>query len=144
MRTPITRRQHSREHQRYGSDPTDAERAIIARLLPPAGKTGRPRRWPMRDIINAILYVLRSGCPWRMVPESFAPRSTVYRWVHPATGSERVRNEINYHLLIRNRPAAPPRCHCERSEAISRPQTPRRRDRHGAKPAPAKAGGASR
>jgi hypothetical protein len=45
MWTPITRRQHSRGHLRYGSDLTDAERAIIAPLPPEAGKTGRPRRW---------------------------------------------------------------------------------------------------
>jgi putative transposase len=56
----------------------------------------------MRDIMNAIFYVLRSGCPWRMVPDSFAPRSTVYRWF------VRLRDEgafetINHHLLIRDR-----------------------------------------
>jgi putative transposase len=34
----------------------------------------------MRELINAIFYVLRSGCPWRMVPTNFAPHSTVYRW----------------------------------------------------------------
>jgi transposase len=102
MWTPITRRQHSREHLRYGSDLTDAEWAIIAPLLPAAGKTGRPRRWPMRDIINAILYVLRSGCPWRMVPDSFAPRSTVYRWFIRLR-DEGVFETINHHLLIRDR-----------------------------------------
>jgi transposase len=63
MWTPMTRQQHSRDHLRYGSDLTDAELAIIAPLLPPARKTGRPRRWPMRELMNAIFYVLRSGCP---------------------------------------------------------------------------------
>jgi transposase len=63
MWTPMTRQQHSRDHLRYGSDLTDAEWAIIAPLLPPARKTGRPRRWPMRELMNAIFYVLRSGCP---------------------------------------------------------------------------------
>jgi transposase len=56
----------------------------------------------MRDIINAILYVLRSGCPWRMVPDSFAPRSTVYRWFIRLR-DERVFETINHHLLIRDR-----------------------------------------
>ena len=106
MRTPITRRQHSREHQRYGSDLTDAEWAIIAPLLPPAGKTGRPRRWPMRDIINAILYVLRSGCPWRMVPDSFAPRSTVYRWFIRASGSNRLRRPMAMRVACDTRSTA--------------------------------------
>ena len=106
MWTPITRRQHSREHQRYGSDLTDAEWAIIAPLLPPAGKTGRPRRWPMRDIINAILYVLGSGCPWRMVPDSFAPRSTVYRWFIRASGSNRLRRPMAMRVACDTRSAA--------------------------------------
>ena len=52
MWTPITRRQYSREDLCYGSDLTDAEWAIIAPLLPAEGKTGRPRRWPMRDIMK--------------------------------------------------------------------------------------------
>ena len=41
-----------------------------------ARRTGRPRH----EIINAIFYVLCSGCPWRMLPDSFAPVSTVYSW----------------------------------------------------------------
>jgi transposase len=80
MWTPVSRCQHSRKHLRYGSDLTDAEWAIIAPLLPAPRRTGRPRRWPMRELVNAIFYVLRSGCPWRMVPTNFAPHSTVYRW----------------------------------------------------------------
>ena len=80
MWTPTTRLEHSRDHLRYGSDLTDAEWAIIAPFLPPPAKTGRPRCWPMREIMNAIFYVLRSGCPWRMVPDCFAPATTVYRW----------------------------------------------------------------
>jgi transposase len=73
MWTRMTRQQHSREHLRYGSDLTDAEWAIIAPLLPASRSTGRPRRWPMRELMNAIFYVLRSGCAWRMVPANFAP-----------------------------------------------------------------------
>jgi hypothetical protein len=85
MWTPITRRQHSREHQRYGSDLTDAERAIIAPLLPPAGKTGRPRRWPMRDIIDAILDVLRSRLPVAHGTGELCPVLDGLPLVHPAT-----------------------------------------------------------
>jgi transposase len=65
MWTPITRRQHSRKDLRYGSDLTDAEWEIIALFLPSPRKTGRPRCWPVREVMNAIFYVLRSGCPWR-------------------------------------------------------------------------------
>ena len=54
------------------------------------------------DIIDAILYVPHSGCPWRMVPDSFAPRSTVYRWFIRLR-DESVFETINHHLLIRDR-----------------------------------------
>ncbi len=80
MWTPTTRRRHSRAHLRYASDLTDAEWALLEPHLPPPRTTGRPRAWPMREIINAIFYVLRSGCPWRMLPDSFPPPQTVYGW----------------------------------------------------------------
>jgi transposase len=54
----------------------------------------------MRDIIIAILYVLRSGCPWRMVPDSFAERSTVYRWFIRLLRDEGMLETINHHLLM--------------------------------------------
>jgi len=41
---------------------------------------GRPRTWLMREIMNAIFYVLRSGCGWRMIPKCFPPATTVYGW----------------------------------------------------------------
>jgi transposase len=102
MWTPTTRLDHSREHLRYGSDLTDAEWEIIAPFLPAPGKTGRPRRWPMREIMNAIFYVLRSGCPWRMVPDCFAPATTVYRWFARLREGG-VFETINHNLLMRDR-----------------------------------------
>ena len=102
MWTPTTRRQHNRDHLRYGSDLTDAEWDIIAPYLPAPSSTGRPRRWPMREIMNAIFYVLRAGCPWRMVPDCFAPPSTVYRWFMRLR-DEGVFETINHHLLMRDR-----------------------------------------
>lgn len=59
MWTPTTRRQHSRAELRYGSDLTGAEWVIIAPFLPPEAGYGRKRKWPMREVINAISYVLR-------------------------------------------------------------------------------------
>jgi transposase len=81
MWTPTTRRQHSRDHLRYGSDLTDQEWEILASFMPPAAKTGRPRSWAMREIMNAIFYVLRAGCAWSLLPKDFPPRSTPRRWV---------------------------------------------------------------
>ena len=45
-----------------------------------ANSTGRPRAWPLREIVNSIFYVMRSGCPWRQMPKDLPPWSTVYRW----------------------------------------------------------------
>jgi putative transposase len=80
MWTPTTRKQYSRPTARYQSDLTDAEWCVIEPYLPRPESTGRPRRWPMREILNAIFYVLRSGCPWRQMPTDLPPWSTAYRW----------------------------------------------------------------
>src|SRR5690606_16218130 len=80
MWNPTARAQHNRASLRYGSDVTDAEWSLIAPHLPAPRPCGRRRRWPLREILNAIFYVLRSGCPWRMLPDSFPPWRTVFRW----------------------------------------------------------------
>jgi len=80
MWTPETRARHDRAHLRYGSDLSDEEWRVLAPFLPPPAKTGRHRHWPMREMLNAIFYVLRSGCPWRLLPEHFPPHQTTYRW----------------------------------------------------------------
>jgi putative transposase len=99
MWTPATRRQHNRDHLRYGSDLTDAEWEILAPFMPPAAKTGRPRQWTMRDIVNALFYVLRSGCAWRMLPRDFPPRSTVYGWFLRFR-RDGLFETINHHLVM--------------------------------------------
>lgn len=102
MWTTATRRQHSRDHLRYGSDLTDAEWEIIAPFMPPPAKTGRPRAWSMREIVDAILYVLRAGCPWRMLPKEFPPMTTVYGWFLRFR-RERLFETINHHLVMADR-----------------------------------------
>ncbi len=52
---------------------------VLEPLLPRAKALGRPRTTALREVVNAILYLLRSGCPWRMLPRDFPPRSTVQR-----------------------------------------------------------------
>ncbi len=64
MWTPTTRAQHSRAGLRYGSDVTDAEWLILGPFLPAACRCGCPRKWEMREIVNAIFYVLRGGITW--------------------------------------------------------------------------------
>lgn len=80
MWNPTARARYSRAGLRYGSDLTDEEWAIVEPLLPPACRRGRHRRWGWREVLDAIFYVLRAGCPWRLLPDSFPPWRTVYRW----------------------------------------------------------------
>jgi putative transposase len=61
----------------YPSDLSDPEWEMLAPLIPPAKPGDRPRKWPMRKILNSISYLLRSGCQWRMLPREFPPWSTV-------------------------------------------------------------------
>lgn len=70
---------------RYPSDLTDLQWDNIEHLFPQGdGTTGRPRRYPVREIVNAVLYLARSGCAWRMLPHDFPPWKTVsyyfYTW----------------------------------------------------------------
>ena len=55
----------------YPTDLTDAEWHALAPYLPTEKPRGRPRKHPVREILNAILYVVRGGCPWRMLPHDF-------------------------------------------------------------------------
>ena len=64
----------------YPTDVKDEEWRLIAPLLPKQAKTGRPRKTDLRAVINALRYMVRSGCEWRMLPNDFPPYQTVYYW----------------------------------------------------------------
>jgi transposase len=64
----------------YGSDLTDTEWAILVPFIPPAEPGGRPRTTDMREVLNAIFYLLRGGCAWRLLPHEFPPWKTVYHY----------------------------------------------------------------
>jgi transposase len=64
--------------QRYPSDTSDEQWAVIEPLLPPVRTGGRPEKHPRRAIVDAILYVVRAGCSWRQLPVDFPPWQTVY------------------------------------------------------------------
>jgi putative transposase len=66
--------------QSYPSDLTDAEWAILQPLLPARALTGRPREHAQRQIVNGILYMVRGGCAWRLLPHEFPPWKTVYHY----------------------------------------------------------------
>jgi len=80
MWTPATRKQHSRAGLRYETDLTDAEWEVIEPFLPGPCLLGRRRKWGLREILNAIFYVLRGGIAWRLLPSDLPPKNTVYRW----------------------------------------------------------------
>ncbi len=70
----------AKKTKRYPSDLTDEEWERIAPLMPTSAKRGRRRATDFREIINAVRYLVRSGCGWRMLPIHFGPWETVYWW----------------------------------------------------------------
>ena len=82
--TETTRAEYLRKGLRYASDMTDAEWRLIARRLPPRRRLGRPREVDLRKVVEAILFILSTGCQWRALPREFPPYSTVqgyfYAW----------------------------------------------------------------
>jgi transposase len=84
--------QYARAATRYTTDLTDTEFAsLIVPHLPPPSHLGRPRTVDMREVLNAILYLLRSGCPWDLLPKELPAKSTVFgyfrRWREGGTWS---------------------------------------------------------
>jgi putative transposase len=68
------------ESRRYLTDLSDAEWRCISPHLPQPAGWGRPRLHGLRAILDAVFYVLKSGCPWRLLPRDFPPWKTVYDW----------------------------------------------------------------
>jgi putative transposase len=91
-RTPTTQARRT-----YDTDLTDAQWEILQALLPPRPGGGRPPTTDLREVLNAILYVLRSGCAWDLLPHDFPPPGTVYdyfsRWRRDGT-IERVHDTL--------------------------------------------------
>jgi putative transposase len=69
--------------QPYPTDLKDSEWQILAPLIPAAKPGGRPEEYPKREIVNAILYVVRTGCAWRFVPNDLPPWGIVYHYFWP-------------------------------------------------------------
>jgi putative transposase len=77
------------EKQSYPTNLTDEQWAVLERLLPNAKPGGRPRKTNLRAVVNALFYLNRTGCQWRMLPRDFPPWKTVYNyfrvWIADAT-----------------------------------------------------------
>src|SRR4030095_2559676 len=75
--------QQDHTRKKYPSDLTDAQWAIVASLIPPAKSSprgGRPRQVELREVLNTLFYLNRSGCQWDMLPHDLLPKSTVYEY----------------------------------------------------------------
>lgn len=103
--TKTTRRQYRRDGLRYASDMTDEEWGLLAPLMPARRRIGRPRKVVLRAVMNAILYILATGCQWRALPKDFPPRSTVQYYFYDWR-DRRVWRRINRVLVTRVRRAA--------------------------------------
>jgi transposase len=80
MWTAEHRRLASRQGLRYPSDLTDGEWALIEPMIPPAKRGGRRREVNVREVLNAIFYVLSTGCQWQALPKDLPPKSTAHHY----------------------------------------------------------------
>jgi transposase len=65
----------------YPTDISDMEWKLVEPLLPGKARTGRPRKTELRQVINALRYLVRSGCEWRILPDDFSAYQTLYYWL---------------------------------------------------------------
>jgi transposase len=89
MSTDENRPRYNRDKRRYPRDLTDQEWSEVTGLIRPAKRGGRRRDSDVREGLNGIIYVLRTGCQWRYVSRDLPPRSTLHgylqRWDHDGT-----------------------------------------------------------
>jgi putative transposase len=95
--------------QSYPSDVTDEQWRLIEPHLP-VYPGGRPRTTDLRDVVNAVFYVLRTGCQWRYLPKDFPPRSTVWRyfdeWRHNGT-LDTIHDRLRTKVRTQEKPYSP-------------------------------------
>lgn len=105
MWTTEHRRAHDRKALHYPSDLTDAEWVLVAPLIPPARRGGRPRGVNVREVLNAVFYLLSTGCQWDALPKDLPPKSTVYDYFSPWR-SDRTLLRLHQALYVQVREAA--------------------------------------
>lgn len=98
----LKRKKHRKQKKRteYPSDLSSNRWRKIRHLFPSRQKIGRPPKWSTKYILDAILYVLRTACPWRYLPKDFAPWETVYGYFRKWTKSGIIKKA---HDILRNR-----------------------------------------
>ena len=97
----------------YLTDLSDAEWHRLARLVPGPKPGGRPLKYPRRAILNAIFYLVRAGCPWRLLPKDLPPWQIVYHYFREWTQSgwwqhlhDHLRGQVRLHEGRRRQPTA--------------------------------------
>ncbi len=99
--------------RRYPSDLTDAQWGTIRQFIPPSPPIGDDRRTSMREVVNAVFYISRGGCSWRMLPKDFPPWQTVFgyfaRWKRGGTWErihDALRREVRKRAGRKEEPSA--------------------------------------
>ena len=121
-----------RRRRAYATDLTDTQWAAIAELVPDALPGGRPRRATSRELVNAVLYALRGGQAWRLLPHDFPPWQTVYYYLR-RWQAEGVWQRIHHAVLMADRERA--RREASPTAAIIDSQSVRTADQKGARAA---------
>ena len=111
----------TRAREPYPSDLTDAEWQVLSPLIPGPAKLGRPPRYEKRAVLNAIFYVVRSGCSWRMLPGEMPPWRIVYhyfvRWRQDGQWTK-MHDVLRDALRVRSGKKSPPGCATRLSKAF--------------------------
>ena len=94
-----------RRRRSYPTDLTDSQWALVAPMIPDAAPGGRPRTADKREAVEAILYFLRAGCAWRLLPHDFPPWQTVYHYLRRRE-REGVWGKIHHTLVMADREQA--------------------------------------
>src|SRR5215831_7034353 len=130
---------------KYPSDLTDEQWALVKELIPVC-PGGRPRKTSMRDVLDAIFYLVRTGCQWRYLPKDFPPKSTVWRyfdeWRHNGT-LEAIHDRLREKVRRKEGKERTPSAGSIDSQSVPAPQggEQRRRGRRPAGLGPADRGG---
>ena len=121
--------------QRYPSDLTDEQWPLVKPLIP-VYPGGRPRTTSMRDVLDAIFYVLRTGCQWGFLPKDFPPKSTVWgyydQWRHDGT-LDAIHDKLRELVRKKERPGRPRRTASIDSQSVDTSSGGQARGRDNAK-----------
>src|ERR687889_2571585 len=93
------RRRYDRSGLRYPSDLTDEEWSLIAPQIPPAKRGGNKRTVNVREVVNAVMYLLSTGCQWAALPKDLPPRSTVNDYLR-RWDEDRTLDRIHHALYV--------------------------------------------